>query len=146
MDEESLFGHSLRLTSGDISFTDGDLRKVGGRENLVQALLIRILTPYATDPFNATYGFDHTQAFSSTRSVGSVKELIKLNLVRSIATDGRVTDVREIAFMDEPRYRELHPTLSDDDVRRVRTTRRWLVDVIVSTVDGEPQTVNVEIG
>jgi hypothetical protein len=139
------FGHSLALSDGDIVFTNGKLQTVAGRDNLLQALELRVLTPFGSDRFNTTYGLDVSQAFTEPATVRAVKELIKLNLVRTLATDTRVHDVREIIFDDDPLYLERHPEVSADELRRRRRQRVWQVEVILDTVDGNSALLNVKV-
>ena len=151
MAAEGAFGHSLALVDGDIVFDDDlaaglrRLRVIADRPNLLQALQLRILTPFGSDPFNVTYGLDVRQAFTQPGSVRLVKELIKLNLVRTLGTDRRVRDVREVLFSDDPDYAARHPEVSAATLRDQRHRRFWQVEVILDTVDGNA-TLSVTVG
>jgi hypothetical protein len=148
---ESTFGHSLALVDGDIVFDDDAaaglrrLRVVADRPNLLQALQLRVLTPFGSDPFNVTYGLDVRQAFTRPGSVRLVKELIKLNLVRTLGTDRRVRDVREILFSDDPGYAARHLETGAATLRDERHRRFWQVEVILDTADGDA-TLSVTVG
>lgn len=140
------FGYSLALVDGDIAFDNGSLRRVEGKRNLLQAWELRVLTPFGSDIFNTTYGLDVRQAFTQPGSVRMVKELIKLSLVRTLATDPRVRDVREVLFEDDPGYLARHPELKAQDVTVSKHTRFWRVDVVIETVDAQAETLSLKIG
>jgi hypothetical protein len=147
------FGHSLALIDGDLEFEEQggrQLRQVADRRNLLQALELRILTPFGTDRFNTTYGLDIQQAFAQPGGVRYTKELIRLNLVRTLGTDPRVRDVREVLFVDDPAYRDRHPELGEEELREVfrqqRIGRSWEVEVVIETIDGATHALRVTVG
>jgi hypothetical protein len=141
------FGVSLRVEAGDIVVEpDGTLATISGLPNLLQALELRILTPFSSDMFNTSYGLDVRQAFTEPGSVRMIKELIKLNLVRTLGSDPRVRDVREVVFVDEPRFLERHPELDPAAVRHEQRQRCWRVEVIIDTIDGQTATLAAAIG
>jgi phage baseplate assembly protein W len=123
------FGTSLRLTDGDLVFSEGSFQQVSGLPNLAQALTIRVLTPLGSDPFNPTYGFDTRSVF--TQGVGShlAKELVKLNLVRTLSADPRVREVLDIQFQAV-------------DLAR----RGWRVEVTLATAAGQTSTLQLRLG
>lgn len=94
-------GRSLRLDDGDLALAEGDLVEIDGEANLVQALTLRVLTPYGSDRFNSRYGLDVTAAFTQPFATRTVAEVLKLNLVRTLGTDPRVLDIRHITFDDD---------------------------------------------
>jgi len=152
MTEEEQFGFGLELVDGDIALeTTGAgerrLRTVRGKRNLVQALTLRVLTPFGSDIFNTTYGLDVKQAFLEPNGIRTVKDLIKLNLVRTLSTDPRVRDIREVLFQDDPIYLAKHPELDPKTfVADLRHKRTWEVEVTFDTVDGQTETLPVAIG
>jgi hypothetical protein len=146
MNDEERFGHSLALKDGDLVLEEGSLLTVRGKRNLLQALELRVLTPLADDRFNTTYGLDVRQAFTQPGSIRLVKELIKLNLVRTLATDPRVRDVREVLFVDDPAYLAQHPERDPNAAKMNRQRRLWRVEVLIETVDGQTETLPVTIG
>src|SRR5215469_3645986 len=100
MSEESAFGKGLRLVNGDITLVNGGtviengVKKsvqtfdiVSGRQNLLQSLNLRVLTPLGSDIFNATYGLDVRNAFTSSLNTRTVKEFIRLSLLRTVGSD-----------------------------------------------------------
>jgi hypothetical protein len=126
------FGWSLLVEDGDLVLDgDGALVEVEGEANLQQALALRILTPYASDRFNVAYGLDYAQVFGATEGLALTRELLKLNLVRALATDARVAEVTEVVFLD------------DGDSR---VSRRWQVELRIVTVAGEDATLTLGIG
>jgi hypothetical protein len=143
---EEPFGYSLTLADGDLVFEADELKLVSGKHNLLQALELRVLTPFGSDVFNTTYGLDVERAFTGPGGVRMVKELIKLNLVRTLATDPRVRDIRQVLFEDDPEFIARHPDLTPDDLREQRRRRAWRVEVIIDTVTDDTETLALEIG
>ncbi|MDJ0343463.1 hypothetical protein QMK19_18090 [Streptomyces sp. H10-C2] len=138
------FGRGLRLDDGDLVLGGGQLLEVEGIANLTQALTLRILTPFGSDRFNTRYGLDLTQAFTEPSGVRMVKELVKLNLVRTLAADPRVSEVRQVVFDDDPG----RPAADPDALTRVRAAhhrRLWSVEVDLDTVAGTRLTLDVDV-
>lgn len=147
-------GVSLALVDGDLAFTGGgDLQQVAGRENLHQGLKAIIETPFGTDLFNVGYGFDlgaslgvdlesilATELGTSRvvpQGLPLLKELVRLNLVRSLSIDDRVAEVREVVFDDEPRFFELVRNADPISSRAEHKSRRsWRVVVVLTLVTG----------
>jgi hypothetical protein len=146
MADESIFGHSLLIADGDLVLRDNTFAEITGEANLRQALRLRILTPFGSDLFNTTYGLDIRSAFVEPNTAFVVRELIKLNLVRTLATDTRVQDVREILFEDDEEYRARHPDTTDQQIVDARHRRIWRVEVIIETATGESQTLDLSVG
>lgn len=107
--QPSRFARSLKLVNGDLYFLTGDLAIVEDRDNFLQAMQIMIETPFGTDIFNVNYGFDLLNSISQPKSVRLIKELIRLNIVKSLSIDDRVREIKEVVFDDDPRYFELNP-------------------------------------
>jgi hypothetical protein len=146
VDSVTALGHSLALVDGDLVLQDGRLHTVEGQRNLLQALELRLLTPFGSDPFNTTYGLDATQIFTQPEGPRMVRELIKLNLVRTLGTDPRVRDIREILFEDDPDYLDRHPEVSPAMVRDARHRRAWRVEVTLDTITDETVTLSTALG
>jgi hypothetical protein len=139
-------GRSLRLDDGDIVFEDNTLAEISGRENLIQALVLRALTPLGNDPFSTGYGLDIRNAFTRPVATHVVKELIKLNLVRTLSPDPRVREIRDIVFPDDPDHVEANPALDAEAARQRRQSRLWRVEVTIIDLEGAPQTLDLTIG
>ncbi len=137
-------GRSLRLIDGDLPL-NGDFTVVAGQENFLQGMRVMIDTPFASDIFNVTYGFDLIAALSSANPPAVIKEFIKLNLVKSITTDSRVRDITDIAFDDELHFYELSPGSDPDaaDLAR-RTSRQWQAIVVINTISGSAATLTLQ--
>jgi hypothetical protein len=118
-EQPSILGRSVQLSRGDLSFVGGDLAIIKDRENLLQAMKVMIETPFGTDIFNVNYGFDLLGNMCKPHSVSMIKELIRLNIVKSLSIDGRVREVKEVVFDDDPRYFELDP---GEDAEKSRLT------------------------
>jgi len=139
-------GHSLLLRDGDLVFDDRSLVEIEGRENLMQALVLRVLTPLGNDPFTTTYGLDVKSTFTQPVATHIVKELVKLNLVRTLSTDPRVSEIRDIVFPDDPEVIAANPALDAAAARLRRQARLWRVEVTITTVDDSSQTLDLTIG
>lgn len=136
-------GRSLALVDGDLVFvsqtiTDGGqqgtvraLAEVTGLPNLVQALTLRVLTPLGGDMFNTGYGFDAAAVFTQPASARTARDLIQLNLVRTLDTDPRVREIRDVTFLDPPA----------GSLRRA-----WPVVVTLVTVAGDQVSVPLTVG
>lgn len=148
----SVFGRSLQLVNGDLNFANGDFATITGRDNFLQAMQVMIETPFGTDIFNVNYGFDLMNCLSQPESPRLIKELIRLNIVKSLSSDARVREIKEIVFNDEPRFFEVstpsasgaHPLktdtqlLADESRRKSKASRCWQAMVIVQTIsEGE---------
>jgi hypothetical protein len=143
----SIFGRSFRVQDGDLPLVDGDFMIVVGRENFLQGVRIMIDTPFASDVFNIRYGFDLLACLSVPQPPAIVKELIRLNIVRSLSTDDRIRQIREIAFDDEARFFELNPESDPDDRARVRQlSREWQAFVVMETIEGPASVVVSGVG
>jgi hypothetical protein len=123
-------GTGLLIDDGDLVLAEGRLAEGTGLENLVQALTLRILTPLGNDVFNTTYGLDAGSIFAGAGGVQLIHDLISLNLVRTLGTDARVREVREVRFL-EPL----------DGTHR----RSWPVEVTVVTIDERPATLTLDL-
>lgn len=107
--EEATYGIGLLLDDGDIVFEAGTPGTVSGLPNLVQALQLRILTPWGTDPINSAYGLDLRDAFTIGLGRDAMKALVRLNLIRTVSADPRVAELRAVLFDDDPAYFAAHP-------------------------------------
>jgi len=146
MSDVDAYGYSFLLLDGDLVIQNNELLTVAGQANLIQALTLRVLTPYGSDPFNTTYGLDVTQAFTHPNGVRMVKDLIKLNLVRTLGTDPRVSDIREVLFDDDPAYLERHLEVDEPLLRDQHHRRIWQVDVTIDTVQNQSVTLALNVG
>ena len=131
----SVLGRSLLLVNGDLAFTGNDLAPVVDRDNFLQALQVMIETPMGSDVFNVSYGFDLLNCLSAPASVSFIKDLIRLNIVKSISLDDRVREIKEIVFSDDPRFFEINPGLNQEHERQLRKDdRRWQAVVVLQTI------------
>jgi hypothetical protein len=123
-------GRGLLIDEGDLVIEGGSLVEVNGLSNLIQALTLRVFTPFGTDIFSPTYGFDLSAIFSGSLNTRARQDLISLNLVRTLSGDRRVREVRDIQFRPAP-----------DGYRR-----GWPVDVTLISTDSQPATIGLRIG
>jgi hypothetical protein len=124
-------GTGLQITEGDLVLRGGRLAELSGLANLAQALTLRILTPLGNDVFNTTYGLDTRSIFTGANGTQLTRDVISLNLVRTLGTDVRVREVREVRFLEPV-----------DGTRR----RSWPVEVMVVTIDERPATLTLDLG
>jgi hypothetical protein len=140
----SVFGTSIALVDGDFMLVNGDLGLVSGRDNFGQALLVIVGTPFGSDPINVNYGLDVAAIFTVAASVSSVKDVIRLNLVKSLVADNRIREINEILFDDEAGFAALAPEFaSADPGATARHGRVWHAVIAVTTVAGGQQQVVV---
>lgn len=143
-------GRSLKLVDGDLEFADGDFKIIEGRENFLQAMRAIIETPYGSDVFSTNYGFDILNIFSQPVTLGIMKELIHLNIVKSLTFDDRVLEVKEVVFSDDPRFYEMQGQDNAEylaqEARRVeiKGMRSWKAQVVVQTIEADDETFMVE--
>lgn len=94
----ALFGRDFELRDGFLSITsEGRLRLLEGRNNLVAALLRRIATAQGELVLHPSYGIERLLAVGVEGTPAHVR-LSGLMLARSIADDPRVTAVRDLAI------------------------------------------------
>jgi hypothetical protein len=143
-DPTAVFGRSIALVGGDFTLAAGDLAQVSGRDNFGQALQVIVETPFGSDPINVNYGLDVAAIFTVASSVRSIKDVVRLNLVKSLAADDRVHEVKEIVFDDEPDFERLAPEFAGGDPgTRARRGRLWHAVVALTSAAGTQQQVIV---
>src|SRR5215472_18305524 len=106
---DGVFGTSIALVDGDFTLVAGDLAPVSGRNNFGQALQVIVGTPFGSDQINVNYGLDIAAIFTVANTVRSIKDVIRLNLVKSLAADDRIREIGEIVFDDEPEFARIAP-------------------------------------
>ncbi|MGW6915288.1 hypothetical protein ACWGB8_15940 [Kitasatospora sp. NPDC054939] len=140
-------GRSLRADAGDLVIDEltGGPAMVEGLDALAQALVLTVETQLGSDRLNTGFGFDRLAVGRYALGVHARKEYIKMQLVRCLSADRRVTDVREVFFEDDPRFFELRPALDDAARERIvgvtRARRAYTVYVILETVAGSTLTL-----
>lgn len=139
-------GRGLALDDGDLVTNPhtGGPAENEGRDALAQALVLTIETQRGSDSLNAGFGFDRLAVGRYALSVHARKEYIRMELVRCLSADRRVTDVREVLFDDDPRFLELRPDLDSAAHTRMaatRAARTYTVVAVVETADGDTLTL-----
>jgi hypothetical protein len=141
---DGVFGTSIALVDGDFTLVNGDLALVSGTANFGQALQVIIETPFGSDQINVTYGLDVAAIFTVAASVNSVKDLIRLNLVKSLSADNRIREIDEILFDDEVGFAALAPEFAGGDPgATARHGRLWHAVIALTTVAGSRQQIVV---
>ena len=141
---DSVFGISIALVDGDFRLVNGDLALVSGRENFGQALQVIVETPFGSDQINVTYGLDVGAIFTVAASVNSVKDVIRLNLVKSLSADNRIREIDEVLFDDEAGFAGLAPEFAGGDPGvTARRGRVWHAVIALTTVTASQQQVVV---
>jgi hypothetical protein len=136
---DGVFGTSIALVDGDFRLVNGDLKMVSGTQNFGQALQVIVETPFGSDQINVTYGLDVAAIFTVAASVSSVKDVIRLNLVKSLSADNRIREIDEILFDDEAGFASLAPEFAGGDGATARHGRVWHAVIALTTVAGSPQ-------
>jgi hypothetical protein len=137
------YGIGLLLDDGDLMFESGAPVKISGLPNLLQALRVRILTPWQTDPLNGRYGLDLRAALTTGLVRDAMKAVVRLNLIRTLAADPRVSEVRSVVFDDDPEYQSHHPDVAvvpGDGERRRRALVEITFDPVPVPTGGAPST------
>lgn len=124
-------GTGIRLADGDIVLENGQITLVSGIPNLAQALQLRVLTPLGNDRYDIRYGLDYRSVFTAPANAVEMRDLLRLNLVRTLTTDSRVAEIRDIQVSD-----------SELDAHH----RVWHVVVSIITSDGTPAVLTTTVG
>lgn len=145
-----ILGRGLKLSDGDLVFADGDLALVEGPENLLQGLGVMLETPLGSDPVHIAYGFDLGNVLLLPESPVLVRELIRLSIVKSLALDNRVIEVREVVFDNDPRFFELLPeTLSPGEGSggdAASDARHWRATAVVAVItESGPEELSLQL-
>ncbi|QIS19634.1 hypothetical protein [Nocardia terpenica] len=122
-------GTGIRLDSGDLVWELGDLALASGLPNLAQALELRVLTPLGSDRYDTRYGLDYRSVFTTAASAQQMRDLVRLNIVRTVGGDTRVQDIRDVQVSARDPYR-----------------RQWTVDVSIITATGAAAVLTTTIG
>lgn len=136
----NFFGTSLALRAGDLVFQNGDLALISGLDNFAQAVGVIVGTPFGSDQVNVNYGLDVASIFTLANTVSSIKNVIRLNLAKSLAIDDRLREINEVLFDDEPGFAQLAPEFASvDPGAAARHGRVWHAVIAVTTVTGNQQ-------
>lgn len=147
-------GHGLRFENGDLVLERSGAKPIGlatvrGEAALAQALRLTLETQLGSDLLNTAYGFDAVALGAHGYALHTRKEFVKLQLVRTIAADRRVKEIRELFFDDDPRFFELYAgefgseEAQDAQRRRVHASRRFQATVQLETRSGSVVTIDV---
>ena len=118
---------------------------IAGRDDLLQGLNVMIDTPFASDIFNVSYGFDILNALSSPQPPNAVQDVIRLNIVKSVSTDNRIREVKEVVFDDDPHFYELSPQSDQTDRANARRNfRSWQAIVVLRTISDTDVTLSLQ--
>lgn len=144
-EKPSVLGRSLKLVNGDFAFSGNDFALIAGRDNFIQALQVMIETPIGSDVFNVSYGFDLLNSISAPKSIAQIKDLIRLNIIKSLSTDNRVKEIKEVVFSDDPRFFEIRPDLNEQEESSLRKReRRWQAVVSLVTIEDSEVALSLE--
>ena len=139
------FGRTLALVNGDLQIASGDFVMVSGTDDLLQDLNVMIFTPFGSDIFNVNYGFDLLNALSSPVPPHSIQDVIRLNIVKSVSTDNRIREVKEVVFDDDPHFYDLSPQSDPTDRANTRRNfRSWQAIVVLHTVSDTDVSINLQ--
>jgi hypothetical protein len=119
-DLTATYKRGLLVDEGDLVLAQGRLSEIAGVANLQQGLTLRVLTPLGTDPLNVSYGLDISEAFTGSLTRQLTKQVLGLNLIRTVGTDPRVAEVVSVLFDDDPEYLAEHPEASASTAGRRR--------------------------
>ncbi len=132
--ERATYGVALLLDDGDLVLEDGRLAEIEGLANLRQGLALRLTTPLSDDRLDVRYGLDVSDAFTAALPRPMVKDVLRMSIIRSLASDPRVASVESVLFDDDPEFLASHPEAADAGSGR----RSALVEISVSPVPVAP--------
>lgn len=147
------YGRALLLTDGDFVLTrdlDGqrDLVQLVGKLELAQGIQILVGTPLGTDIFNSVFGLDLTATLAQPVALKQMRELVRLCVVKALAQEPRIRQILAVAFADESAYLTIHPEINRDQqsalAKQQKTTRKWMLDVLLDTRLGDQITAGLE--
>ena len=95
-------------------------------------------TPFGSDPVNVKYGLDTAAIFTLADTVRGVKDVIRLNLVKSLSLDDRMREILTVAFDDEPEFAVYAPG-QIVDVAASGRARRWRAVAAFTTIGDDQQ-------
>ncbi|MGV9675515.1 hypothetical protein ACWDSJ_09575 [Nocardia sp. NPDC003482] len=121
----------IRLDDGDLVLENRDLATVTGLPNLAQDLRLRLLTPLGDDRYDTRYGLDYAAVFTTPANAHEMRDLLRLNIVRTLGGDSRVQEIRDIQVTDA----------HTDPHHRV-----WQVLVSIITSGGVPAVLTTTVG
>ncbi len=125
----------MLLDDGDFVLQQGDFALVADADNFRQAMTIMIETGFGTDIFNVNYGFDAQAVFTTAQTTQATKDLIRLQIVKSLSQDNRVKLINDVVFDDDPAYYQYLPTANANaDEQTRRTTRQWQALIVLQTI------------
>jgi hypothetical protein len=145
INKPSAFGRGLLLAGGDLAFNGADFGIVVGKDNLLQGVLAMIGTPFGSDIFNNGYGFDTLAILSGQTTLSQTKDLVRLNIVKSLSQDTRIREIQDVIFDDDPRFiANQTPEAAAQSQTARSTQRRWQAMVVVETVSDGQITIQLE--
>ena len=127
----STTGTGLAVNDGDLVVSGGDLVTLSGLPNLLQALELRVLTPLGSDRYDTRYGLDTRAVFTQPLGAAATRDVLRLNLVRTLGTDRRVQEIRQVSIADDAQSRR---------------SRLFQATVQLVAADGTPAGLTVGIG
>lgn len=131
-------GKSLRLTNGDLNINSNDLALVEGTDNFAQAIQVIIGTPFGSDLINVNYGLDIASIYTVPNTARGVKDVIRLNIVKSLAGDDRIQQINAVVFDDDPEFDSLAPEFGGPEAGpTARHVRLWHAVASLTLVSGE---------
>jgi phage baseplate assembly protein W len=147
------YGRTFTLVNGDLEIAHGadgqrDLTFIVGKEELAQGLQVLISTLQGSDIFNVLFGFDIQQSLMQPQAVREMRALVRLNVVKALAQEPRIRQIRAIAFVDEKDYLLIHPEVTLEQqaalAQQQRISRRWKLDVLLDTRLGDEVAAGIE--
>jgi hypothetical protein len=127
--ERATYGFGLAMDDGDLVLADGRLAETFGLATLRQDLRALLSTPLASDRLDVRYGLDLRDALTAALPRHLVKEVLRMNIVRTISADQRVSTIERVLFDDDPEFLAAHPGAQPDPA-----TRSALVEITLTPV------------
>jgi phage baseplate assembly protein W len=147
------YGRTLTLSDGDLVLARGiegqlDLTFIAGKLELAQGIQVLVGTPLGSDIFNTVFGLDLLNTLAQPQPMVQMRELVRLCVVKALAQEPRVRQIRALAFADEPAYLTIHPEITPQQqlalARQQKITRRWMLDALLDTRFGDQLAAGIQ--
>jgi phage baseplate assembly protein W len=147
------YGRTLMLTDGDFVLLRDlggfvDLAVITGQQELAQGIQVLVGTPLGSDIFNVIFGLDLLQTLAQPVPSRSMRDLVRLCVVKALAQEQRIRQIQAVAFADEPAYLTIHPEITAEQqaglAQQQKTTRRWMLDVLLDTRLGDAVVAGIQ--
>ena len=108
----------LKITSGDFSIENGDLKKVTDTEKLIQDLLKICVTPTGTNSFNPWYG-----SLLSKTMVGAPMDQEMITSISKIQLENAIQNLKSLQESQAKQFQNISPFEQINYIMGISVTR-----------------------